>query len=65
MNEERCRRTFRLPKYAGEPRDVVCNRLMTDQCASCVVFDKHKDEWYAVFNEYRDEPRVAVDGDIL
>lgn len=66
MSEERCQHV--IPKLRFMGRDVaparVCGRLMTDLCGVCKWVDAHKDERHAVFNEYRDEPRKAVEGDI-
>lgn len=57
---KRC--TITYPKFAGSG---VCNRLLPDDmCVICKAFEARKDEWNAFFNEYRDAPRVAVQGDI-
>lgn len=61
MSEERCQIVITFPKYAGGG-SRVCGRLKTDLCGFCSAYSDV--EWAAIFNEYRDEPRVAVDGDI-
>lgn len=57
MTEER-RCGIRLP-HVG-----VCNRLISDPCGYCRVYDAHKEQWAEVFEELQGQPRVAVDGDI-
>ena len=58
MSEERCQIQIDFPKFVGGG-SIICNRLKTDPCAVCKI------DWNAIYNEYRDEPRVAVEGDIL
>lgn len=60
MSTQLC--TIRL--WAGRGCTAPCGRSLTDPCGHCRAFDEHKDEWEAIFNEYRDKPRTAVEGDI-
>lgn len=62
MSDERCQHVIHAPKCAGGG-SRICGRLMTDLCGFCLVYNA--DDWAAIYNEYRDTPRVAVDGDIL
>lgn len=58
--EQRCK--IRFPRFAG---GGVCDRLLPrDMCDTCKAYEGHKDEWHAIFSEFRDAPRVAVEGDI-
>lgn len=52
---------FKMFGIAAHP----CGRLLTDLCGVCQVFEAHKGEWAAMFNECHTAARVAVPGDIL